>query len=284
MGRPQVIFNADDFGSSPDINAAVMRAHRQGVLTSASLMVTGQAVDEAVALAREAPRLAVGLHLVLVRGRSVLSPREIRHLVDEKGRFSYDPVRAGLYYCRILVNDELAREIGAQFERFAATGLSLSHVDGHLNMHLHPAVLPVLLPLARRFGAQGFRLPRDDLGLALRADRHGLAGKAALALVFEPLCRWCLERLREHGLAFADRVYGLLQSGRMHEAYVLRILEQLKVTSAELYFHPSLSYIEPSGPNPDDLTTLLSPAVRQMLESRALVLATYPSLRGSASP
>lgn len=94
----QVILNADDFGRSAAINAAVMQSHREGVLTSASLMVAGDAVEEAVALARETPTLAIGLHVVVVAGRAVLPPNEIPHLVDGRGWFPRDPVRTGLRY------------------------------------------------------------------------------------------------------------------------------------------------------------------------------------------
>src|SRR5690242_5450713 len=59
----RLIVNADDFGMSEAVNEAIIRAHREGVLTSTSLMVTGAAAAEAVRLAKENPRLAVGIHL-----------------------------------------------------------------------------------------------------------------------------------------------------------------------------------------------------------------------------
>ena len=80
----QIIMNADDFGASAAVNAAIIQAHRQGVLTSASLMVTGPAAAKAVALARQAPDLAVGLHLVVACGKSALPPDRIPHLVDHE--------------------------------------------------------------------------------------------------------------------------------------------------------------------------------------------------------
>jgi hopanoid biosynthesis associated protein HpnK len=277
----QVILNADDFGRSASVNAAVMQAHLEGVLTSASLMIAGDAVEEAVILARETPTLAVGLHVVVVSGRATLPAREIPHLADNSGRFSDDPFRIGLYY--FLSNTaqrELARELEAQFDRFVATGLPLSHVDSHLHMHIHPTVFNLLLPLAERYGAHGLRLPRDDLWLGLSYDRQRAGTKATWAIVFGLLCRWCLGRLRNRRLAVTDRVYGLMQTGHMQEAYVLRLLHRLHVPTAELYFHPSIvAEGEALGPNPGDLATLLSPAVRQTIEERGLSLTTYPTLR-----
>jgi predicted glycoside hydrolase/deacetylase ChbG (UPF0249 family) len=129
-----MIVNADDFGFSTEVNEAIIRAHREGVLTSASLMVTGAAFDEAVRLARENPRLGVGIHLVTVMGRSALPTGQVPSITDEHGNFSSNPVIAGLkYFFSLRARRELRRELEAQFERFKSTGLPLSHVDGHFS-------------------------------------------------------------------------------------------------------------------------------------------------------
>jgi len=286
----QVVFNADDFGRWPTINAAVALAHRQGVLTSASLMVTGEAVAEAVALAREVPTLAVGLHLVLAGGRAALPPKEISHLVDSRGHFPPDPAQAGLrYFFSRAARAELACELAAQFERFAATGLPLSHVDGHMHLHVHPTVFDLLLPLAEQYGARGIRLPRDELRPALRCDRRGAGPKIVWTMVFNLLCRRCLSRLAARraagggrGLAVTHRVFGLLQTGQMREAYVVEVLRGLRVPTAEIYCHPATQETgEALGPNPADLATLLSPAVREVIVTRGLRLSTYPEIENS---
>jgi hopanoid biosynthesis associated protein HpnK len=280
MFTTQVVINADDFGCSAAINAAVLRAHREGVLTSASLIATGDAWEEAVALARATPTLAVGLHLVVVSGRTVLPYKEIPHLVDENSRFPDDPLRTGLRYAfSRAAQAELAREVAAQFERFAATGLPLSHVDGHEHLHVHPVVFNLLLPLAEGYGARGVRLPRDNLSLALHYDRRQAPAKIAWAVALGLVCRWCQNRLRDRRLAVPRQVYGVMQSGQMQEAYVVEVLRHLREPTAELYFHPSTSVqSEALGPNPGDLETLLSPTVRQVIAERGLRLATYPTL------
>src|SRR5690349_3629044 len=108
----RLIVNADDFGISEEVNEAIIRAHREGVLTSTSLMVTGEAAEQAVRLAKENPRLAVGIHLVAVMGRSVLPQSEIPTLVDEAQQFSNDPTAAGLkYFFSPAARRELRREI-----------------------------------------------------------------------------------------------------------------------------------------------------------------------------
>src|SRR5207245_2662387 len=83
----RLIINADDFGRSAAINEAVIRAHKEGVLTTASLMVNEPALEEAVQLARQNPALGVGLHLTLLCGHSALGPDKIPGLVNEKQEF-----------------------------------------------------------------------------------------------------------------------------------------------------------------------------------------------------
>ena len=276
----KLILGADDFGSSTEVNAAVLAAHRHGVLTSASLMVAGQAVTEAVSMAREVPGLAVGLHLVVVDGPAVLPQSRIPHLVDADGHFPSGPLQVGLRYAfSRAARQELTAELRAQFERFAATGLPLAHVDGHHHMHLHPTVLDLVLPLAEAYGARGIRLPRDDLRLALEYSLEGAGAKILSALVFGLLNRWSQRKLRGRAFVVADRVYGLMQTGRMYEAYVLEVIRRLQVPTAEIYFHPSTAAGGGSlGPKPGDLHTLLSPAMRQAFAERGISLATYPAL------
>src|SRR5208283_4089174 len=91
----RLIVNADDFGRSASINQAVIRAHREGILTTASLMVNEPACEEAVALARENPTLGVGLHLTLLCGHSALPPEQIPGLVNANGEFTDSPAGAG---------------------------------------------------------------------------------------------------------------------------------------------------------------------------------------------
>jgi hopanoid biosynthesis associated protein HpnK len=261
-----------------------LRAHSEGILTSTSLMVTGDAATDAVAIARRTPTLAVGLHLVLVQGRAALTYREIPHLVDASGSFSDNPLHAGLsYFFDRRARNELPLEIAAQFERFAATGLPLSHVDGHLHLHIHPTVFPLLLPLAETYGATGIRIPSDDLILALRYDRRSALTKTAWAFALGLVSRWCRGQLDGRQLLAADRVYGVMQSGQMDEAYVRRVLIQLDSPLAELYFHPATDKTEEQwGPNPVDLGTLLNPAIRQIVAQRALHLANFPQLKKDA--
>lgn len=275
------IINGDDFGFSHGVNQAIIKAHKEGVLTSTSLMVTGEAFDEAVDLAHAHPSLAVGLHLVLVCGRAALPPSQIPHLVDEAGNFPYTPERSGLrYQFNRSTHEELQREIRAQLEKFRSTGLRLSHVDGHLHMHMHPLVLRILVDLADEFHIQVIRLPHEELGMSLRLDRQNLLTKLVWAGVFGGLRRYGEGLLKSKGIGFADRVYGLLQTGSVTEEYLLGLIPQIQATRVEIYCHPAIAIPGealngPSGAGEAELAALLSGQVREVLAAKGFELTNF---------
>lgn len=272
--RPRrLVVNADDFGRSRAINQAVLRAHRDGILTTASLMVNGAAVEEAVALAREAPRLGVGLHLTLVRGSATLAPESIPGLVDLQGRFDDNPVRAGFRYFFVrALRDPLRRELAAQFARFRATGLELDHVNGHLHFHLHPTVLHLLVEQAQPWGVRRVRLTRDPLSLNLRLARGHIPYRISHALIFGWLARRARTPLARLGIRHTDRVFGLLQSRRVTEEYVARLLARLPSGDSELYSHPSLDEFRP------EFEALISSRVRGLMRERGIERIRYVDL------
>ncbi len=288
----RLIVTGDDFGLSPAVNQAIVKAHEHGLLTSASLMVNGSAVSEAVVLAKAHPTLAVGLHLVLCQGRATLAPHEIPGLVDAEGNFSRSPVRAGLrYFFMRSLQPQLRREIEAQLAAFAATGLVLSHLDGHLNLQLHPTVLTILLNLAGRYRIHALRLPLDDLRATLALDRKRLGYKLSHAVIFGVLCRYARGRLAGAGIRAADRVYGLLQSGDMNEAFLLGLLPRIRDGLVEWYCHvglppcPELERWTPTYRHRLELEALTSERVLKAVAVQGLVLTSYRELlEGSASP
>ena len=237
----RLIVNADDFGRSSSINQAVIRAHREGILTTASLMVNGEAFAEAVELAQSHPTLGVGLHLTLVCGRATCGPLEIPDLVNERGEFSHSPVATGLrYFFQKRLQLQLAREIGAQFAKFHATGLKLDHVNGHLNLHLHPTIFAQLAARQLEWKFSALRVTDDPFWLNQRlADGHW-AYRASHAFIFRQLARRVRPALTGSPIRFTERVFGLLQNGRVDERFVTQLLSALPHGDSELYAHPSL--------------------------------------------
>jgi chitin disaccharide deacetylase len=279
--RRFLVINGDDFGFSEGVNSAIIQAHTEGVLTSTSLMVGGDAFEQAVSLARTHPSLAVGLHLTLVCGQAVLSPTEIPHLVDSNGAFAQSPVKAGLLYqFSAAARRELRLEIRAQLEKFQQTGLSLSHVDGHLHLHVHPAVIEILIELSAEFGIQVVRLPFEDLRPALALDRSGWLAKVLGWAVFSQLRRSAKPQLNAVGIAVVERVYGLLQSGDITEDYLLGLISKIQVELSEIYLHPAITrpgepLNGPIGAGEQELLALMSPKVKNQIEAAGLTLTNY---------
>jgi hopanoid biosynthesis associated protein HpnK len=280
-----LIINGDDFGYSEAVNRAIIQAYREGVLTSASLMINERAADQAVHLAKENPGLAVGLHLVLALGRSALPHAEIPHLTDAQGNFTRSSFAAGVkYHFSPSARRELRREMRAQFDKFIATGLSFSHVDGHTHLHQHPAIFDELISLCEEYGVKRVRVVKGEMRLSLSLDHRRLPLKIVNGVIFNLLGRWCARRLRGRGFVTPEKVYGLLQSGDLNEEYLLGLLERIKGASCEIYAHPlafdadaAAQRENPGGAR--ELQTLLSARVREAIATAGCELATYAQLQ-----
>jgi hopanoid biosynthesis associated protein HpnK len=277
----QLIVNGDDFGLSPQVNAGILHAHRHGILTATSLMVTAPAWEAAVALAKATPSLGVGLHLTLVQGRAALAPHLLPAVTDPFGNFPHNPTRAGLcYFFSRRAREQVRAECRAQIEKFLATGLPLTRLDGHLNLHLHPAVLDILIALAREYGIRAMRLTREDLTVSLALDaRHSLR-KRWESVIFTGLSRVAEKKLRANGIAFPDALFGLHQSGDLNERYVLSLLPRLREGVTELYCHPAflpcreVHYWTPTYRREVELAALTSPAVQAAVTNLQIKLVS----------
>jgi hopanoid biosynthesis associated protein HpnK len=281
----QLIVNGDDFGLSPEINAGILHAHRHGILTNTSLMVTAPAWEEAVALARATPTLSVGLHLTLVRGRAALAPHLLPVVTDPFGNFSPNPRRAGLrYFFSRRAREQVRAECRAQIEKFLATGLMLAQVDGHLNIHMHPVVIDTLIELAREYHIKAIRLTREDLVTSLALDaRHSLR-KRWESVIFTTLSQAAEKKLRANNITFPDALFGLHQSGEINESYLLSLLPRLREGVTEVYCHPAflprqeVQQRTPTHRRDVELAALTSPPVRAAITDQGVTLISYRAL------
>lgn len=269
----RLIVNADDFGRSASINAAVIHAYREGILTTASLMVNESGCGEAVSLARENPGLGIGLHLTLLCGHSALPPARIPGLVNARGEFTNNPAGAGLrYFWDRRLREQLRAEIHEQFQRFRATGLPLDHVNGHLHLHLHPVVFKILMEAAAPLGIQRVRLTFDPFFLNLRLASGQLWYRASHALIFHTLSAWAGRGLDRRGIRHTRAVFGLLQNARVDTGYVNRLLPALPPGDSELYSHPSLDEFK------NEFEALISPGLRERVAQLGIQLIRYQDL------
>jgi hopanoid biosynthesis associated protein HpnK len=258
-----LVVTADDFGADVSINEAVEIAHRQGVLTAASLMVGAPAAADAVARAHALPSLRVGLHLVLVEGRPILPAAEVSALVDGRGRFREDMARAGAtMFFSAKARRQLAAEISAQFAAFAATGLVLDHVNAHKHFHLHPTIAGLTLRIGARYGMKAARLPREPRGVLAALEPASPPSRQPLVEAVTALAR---ARFARAGVRTPDQVFGLAWSGAMTARRLEGLIAALPPGLSEIYLHPATGEMfEGAAPGyryADELAALIDPGV-----------------------
>ncbi|MFT8423598.1 MAG: hopanoid biosynthesis-associated protein HpnK [Gluconacetobacter sp.] len=262
----QVLISAADFCRSDEVNEAIEIAHRDGLLSTASLMVAGPAAEDAIARARRLPGLHVGLHLVVIEGPAILPPAEIPLLVDANGQFPSDQLDLGIrYFFRPDVRLQLAQEIEAQFAAFARTGLRLDHANAHKHMHLHPTVGRYLIESGLRHGLQAVRVPLEPPEPLIAAGTYNDSmGSAALR-------RWTgllRHQARKAGLRTNDWCFGIAWSGHMTADRVAALAAHLPEGLSEIYFHPAtakdalLQKLMPTYDHQGELAALCSPGFR----------------------
>lgn len=265
----RVIVTSDDFGVSREVNEAVEQAHCEGLLTCASLMVAGDAADEAVERARRLPRLGVGLHVVLVEGRPVLPPERIPALVDASGHFRNDMVRTAIeIFASPAARRQLAAEIEAQFSAFAATGLPLDHVNAHKHFHLHPTIANTILKVGRRFGMKAVRAPIEPPEVIEAVD--GTRGGGRVERIWAGFVQ---RRMRAAGMLVPDQVFGLAWSGAFTPERLRAVIELLPPGLTEIYAHPATGPYPGAAPGyrySDELLALLDGVAKRTLSSNGI--------------
>ena len=237
----RLIVTGDDFGLAEPVNEAIVEAHCSGILTTTSLMVGASSVADAIERARRVPTLRVGLHIVLVEGRPVLSRQDVPDLVDANGNFYSHLTKAGFrFFFRPGIRRQLEAEIRAQFEAFRQTGLPLDHVNAHNHMHVHPTVLRLILKVGREYGLRAIRLPYEPPLRSWRASRKNLGAKLLSWLFLSPWMSLMRAQLRRANMRFNDFVFGMADSGSMKADLVLNFLDHLPSEGVtEIYFHPA---------------------------------------------
>jgi chitin disaccharide deacetylase len=268
-----LVITADDFGLAREVNEAVEIGCSKGILSAASLMVSGAHAEDAVERARRLPRLRVGLHLALTGATPVLPPGQIPRLVDGSGLLRSDLAGFGL---ELALNAEaraqMRAEIEAQFRAFRSTGLRLDHVNVHRHFHLHPIVAAMVIEIDSRFGAHALRVPREPPRLV---RSRPLSGR-----IVEDLCSRLLgRRARRAGVATAEAVFGLRWSGQMTRERLRLLLESLPYGFWEIYLHPATSNAFP-GHAPgyqyvEELGALLDPGNIEALRRSGRRLCGY---------
>jgi predicted glycoside hydrolase/deacetylase ChbG (UPF0249 family) len=237
----RLIINADDFGLTPGVNRAIAELHQAGVLTSATLMATGPAFDDAVAVAHANPTLGVGCHIVLTDGIPVLPPERIPTLIGPD-RKTFRPSLVDFLRALLLGNireEDIVREAAAQIQKLQLAGIHITHLDTHKHTHLFPPVAHPLLGLAelRNIGAirQPFEQPWSlALGHGNRTRRFLVKVLGRLKTSFEHQ-----PEIRSGHVLTTDGTIGISATGSLYGETLREILNAMPAEGTfELVCHP----------------------------------------------
>lgn len=285
----QLIVNADDFGYTRGVNAGIVRAFREGVVTSTTIMANGDAFEEAVKCAQANPELGVGCHLVLVGGKCVAAAKYVSSLADSEGRLpSSLPSLLSRLSTGSLRPEAIQSELRAQVERVMAAGLQPTHFDSHKHAHAHPRVMEVVVNVADEFGVRRIRNPFEDMRALLRPSfRAGVSSwkQRVTALVSGMNAPGFQRLVNSHGMRTPDHFMGVAATGRLNRQAILSMIVALPDGVTELMCHPG-EYDEELEKSPTrlkleretELKGLTDPDVREAMRQRGVCLINFRGL------
>jgi predicted glycoside hydrolase/deacetylase ChbG (UPF0249 family) len=265
-----LVVNADDFGFTRDVNAGIVRAHREGILTSTTLMANGGAFDDALRLAAETPTLDIGVHLQMVQGESLSEPG--RPLPASVGALIGDLI-AGRW--------DVLKELEAQVEKILAAGIKPSHLDTHKHTHLLPSVLEAVATISEKYSIRWVRKPFD---LPLDGSRASWKTRAA-SFAMSRLRGHFDKVLSRHGALATNHFAGFLWTGNFSAQDLVQLLAALPPGSTEFMCHPGILGDElrlaPTRLKESrelELRALIDPSVRQAIVDHQIKLVGYKDL------
>jgi chitin disaccharide deacetylase len=279
----RLIVTADDFGMSLEVNEAVEQAHREGILTCASLVVAGDAADDAIARAKRLPGLGVGLHLAIYGARAAAAEPSI--VAPDGKNLGYNAVSTGIAMMVTPAGRAAARrEVAAQLDAYRKTGLQLGHLDGHWHCHQHPALLSMALELGKPLGLKAVRLPYESFAFSHRVGGDRRLTRLGNAVAHWPLSLEMKRQLRGAGVRGNDWFFGKVDDGFVSERLLLGLAANLPVGVTEVGVHPATKTWggEHSPPahwrQAEELAALISPAVRDAMTANNVSLCRWADL------
>ena len=292
----RLIINADDFGLTSGVNRAIVECHQMGVVTSATLMATGSALEEAVRM--QPPQLSVGCHVVLVDGVPVLPATAVPSLAYAENGTTFAPTLGG-FLQRIGTNrfseQEIEAEATAQFRRLQAAGVAITHFDTHKHTHVFPAVLRPLLKAARACGIRALRnpfVPVRPLPFEELRARPSLWKRYLQVRTLRRFLPTFSDLVTEHGMTTNDGSLGVIETGSLDEELFEAILRGISVGlpegTWELVCHPGYDDAQLAGvrtrlrkSRAQELRVLTSAGARAALEKNGVELISYRDLVSS---
>lgn len=251
------IFNADDFGISKGVNAAIVKAHREGILNSASLMINQKYADEAVKLAKEMPELEIGLHVNLTNEYPAAPAQKIPLLVDEHGKLKNGFVN--LFLLSFLKPRQLRQqaetEMRAQIIKYLAAGLPLQHLDSHRHVHMIPQIFKAMRKLQKEFEVPRIRVMNENAFNTLKYNKNKswlFDGALIKYVLLRFLCWW-------NGYKNDVYFYTLLYTCKIAKEQFKGVKIPSGYKAVEIMIHPGMPEIDRQYPQDIWDENILSP-------------------------
>ena len=277
----RLVVNADAFGLHPEVSRGITQAHRDGIVTSTSVLGTVGDPEGICAELRTVPSLGVGLAAVLVNGRPTAPRNEVASLLDENGAFLSTPAHFVARWARGHIQPQhLEREIEHQFSRLRDAGLRIDHLDTHLHLGFLPVVAEALRAVARRHGIGAIRSRIEGPNLTWFVDPE-----RGLPLLMLRGAAWLArQKMGQHG--HGAQSWGFAESGSLNRIRILEILGRMGPGIHELICHPGLqtdAAMVTSGrlrtfERPTELEALCSTSVRNAVAERGIELCRFSDL------
>ncbi len=274
----RLIVNADDLGLSSAINAGIIKAHVEGIVTSTSVVAAGQAFPEGVLLAQAHPGLGVGIHLTLVEENAAADPERVPTLAPN-GVLprSYGQLVKKVMTGRIKLR-EIETEFRAQIEKCLLAGIKPTHLDSHQHTHALPLVFPIAVRVAQDYAIPGIRIPRAfPTTKDISANRF--LGKCGLCLFAHADAAFFSLKSRKTTGHFA----GLFESGSLSKFHLFKILSNLRPGTTELVSHPGCNDSSPRYASWNErrqleLASLVCAGAKELIQQRDVQLISFRDL------
>lgn len=253
----QKIFNADDFGISKGVNAAIVKAHREGILNSASLMINQKYAAEAVKLAKEMPELEMGLHVNLTNEYPAASAQEIPLLVDGQGKLKNGFVNLLLlsFFKPRQLRLQVEIEMRAQIAKYQTTGLPLQHLDSHRHVHMIPQIFKTMRKLQKEFEVPRIRMMNENIFNTLKYNHNKswlFDGALIKYVLLRFLCWW-------NGYKNDVYFYTLMYTCKIAKEQFSGVKIPQGYKAVEIMIHPGMPEIDKQYPEDVWDENILSP-------------------------
>jgi chitin disaccharide deacetylase len=291
-----LIVNADDLGWAEGVNRGIAEAHRNGIVTSASLLANGAAFASAVELARTTPALGVGVHLNLSDGKPVSPIEKVSSIVTDQGVFAGGAEALLLRVARRNLRlQEVEREWESQIQKVSDAGIHPTHLDGHKHIHMLPGLFEITVRLAKRHGIGAVRVSHEasTLRSALSSGETHNSGtvmkQGVQARVLKLLARDARALAERAGIATTDYFCGIAQTGELTIEGMKHLLLNLPEGTTEVMCHPgymdeelekSATRLQDSRPVEVEILTHVE--VRNLVASQGIRLIDYAFLAQKA--